>query len=239
VNELLCDVVEAHGGLIRWTRFKKLNATIVTNGSLWGMKSLSQDQEPREAAVWLDQQRCTLGSFGDPDWHCDFTPGRVVIQKSDGTVVADRDDPRASFAGHDKQTPWDPLHLAYFDCYALWTYLNTPFLLTIKGVEISEVDPWNEVGETWRVLRARFPGTIATHSAVQDFFFDDDLRLRRHDYSMDVAGGFDAAHLVYNYIEVDGIRIPTRRRAYLRGADLRPTPYPLMVSIDISNVRFS
>jgi hypothetical protein len=239
VNELLYKTIEAHGGFKRWTEFKKLRATIVTNGALWGMKSLSQDREPREVTVWLDQQRCTLGSFGDPDWHCDFTPDRIVIFKSDGTLVADRDDPRASFSGHDKQTPWDPLHLAYFDGYALWTYLSTPFLLTMEGVEVSEVGSWCESGETWRVLRACFPGTIATHSAVQDFFFGDDLRLRRHDYRMDVAGGFDAAHLVYDYIEVDGIRLPTRRRAYLRGPDLRPAPYPLMVSIDISNVRFS
>jgi hypothetical protein len=29
------------------------------------------------------------------------------------------------------------------------------------------------------VLHARFPGSIATHSALQDFFFGDDLLLRR------------------------------------------------------------
>jgi hypothetical protein len=34
-----------------------------------------------------------------------------------------------------------------------------------------------EGGETWRVLRARFPGSIATHSALQNFFFGDDLLL--------------------------------------------------------------
>jgi hypothetical protein len=239
MNELLGQVIKAHDEGGRWAGFEKLHATIVTNGALWGMKGLSQDQEPREATVWLDQQQCTLSSFGDPDWHSDFTPARVVIFKSDGTVVADRDNPRGSFTGHDKQTPWDPLHLAYFDGYALWTYLSTPFLLAIEGVEVSEVDPWNENGETWRVLRARFPSAIATHSAVQDFYFGSDLRLRRHDYRMDVAGGFDAAHLVYDYIEVEGILIPTRRRAYVRDSNLRPIRSPVMVSIDVSNVWFS
>jgi hypothetical protein len=239
MNELLGKILEAHDEFGRWDGLKKLHATIVSDGALWGMKGLSQDREPREATVWLDQQRCTLSSFGDPDWHCDFTPARVVIFESDGTVVAERDNPRESFAGHDKQTPWDPLHLAYFDGYALWTYLSTPFLLAMECVEVSEVDPWNESGETWQVLRARFPKTIATHSAVQDFYFGSDLRLRRHDYRMDVAGGFDAAHLVYDYIEVEGIFIPTRRRAYLRGPNLRLIPYPVMVSIDISKVWFS
>jgi hypothetical protein len=238
VNELLSSIVEAHGGFDRWKGFNKLQATVVIDGTLWGMKNLAQDQDPREATVWLHQQRCMLKPFGDPDWHSDFTPGRVVIFGRDGSLVADRDDPRASFVGHTKQTPWDPLDLAYFESYALWTYLNTPFLLTMAGVEVLEVDSRAEAGETWRVLRARFPAEIATHCAVQDFFFGADLRLRRHDYRMDVAG-FDAVHLVHDYVEADGILLPTRRRVYLRGPDSRPTPYPLLVAIDIRDLRFS
>jgi hypothetical protein len=103
------------------------------------------------------------------------------------------------------------LHRAYFNGYALWTYLTTPFLLTMDGVQVMEGEPWTEGRETWRVLHARFPGSIATHSALQDFFFGDDLLLRRHDYNVDVAGGFAGAQLVYDYIkaEADGIRLPT------------------------------
>jgi hypothetical protein len=96
MNELLESVMEAHDKFGRWPGFKKLHATIVTDGALWGMKGLLQDQEPREATVWLDQQHCTLSPFGDADWHCDFTPARVVIFKSDGTVVAERGNPRES-----------------------------------------------------------------------------------------------------------------------------------------------
>jgi hypothetical protein len=106
-------------------------------------------------------------------------------------------------------------------------------------VQVTEGEPWKEGPETWRVLHARFPGAIATHSALQDFFFGDDLLLRRHDYNVDIAGAFDAAQLVYDYIEADGIRLPSRRRAYTRGTDSRPRLDPLMVSIDISDVHFS
>jgi len=42
---------------------------------------------------------------------------------------------------------------------------------------------------TWRVLRAYFPGSVETHSLVQDLFFGDDLMLRRHDYQVNIAGG--------------------------------------------------
>ncbi|HTP03203.1 MAG TPA: hypothetical protein VMJ64_17630 [Anaerolineales bacterium] len=62
--------------------------------------------------------------------------------------------------------------------------------------------------------------------------------LHRHDYSVNIAGGFAAAQLASDYVEADGIRLPTKRRAYARGPDRRLIPEMLMVSIDISEVRF-
>jgi hypothetical protein len=109
----------------------------------------------------------------------------------------------------------------------------------MEGVWVEETKPWQEGTETWRVLRAYFPGSIETHSLVQDFFFADDLTLRRHDYSVNIAGGFAAAQLTSEYIAADGIRLPTKRRAYTRGPDRRPILEMLMVSIDISDVSFS
>jgi hypothetical protein len=167
-----------------------------------------------------------------------FTPESVAIEKLDGTIVADRQVPRDWFGGHQMQTPWDALHRAYFNGYAMWTYLKTPFLLAMDGVRIEETEPWREGPETWRVLRAYFPGSIDTHSGIQDFFFDEGLRLRRHDYNVNVAGGFAAAQLTSGYVVANGIHLPTKRRAYTRGSDRQPILEMLMVSIDISEVRY-
>jgi hypothetical protein len=52
------------------------------------------------------------------------------------------------------RTSWDPLHRAYFNGYALWTYLTTPFLLAMGGFTLREIEPWREGAETWRGLRA-------------------------------------------------------------------------------------
>jgi len=41
-------------------------------------------------------------------------------------------------------TPWDPLQRAYFNGYALWTYLTTPFLLAMNGVGVEEIEPWKK-----------------------------------------------------------------------------------------------
>lgn len=117
--------------------------------------------------------------------------------------------------------------------------MTTPFLLTIGGVRVTELEPWGEDGEHWRVLRGNFPSRSLPTAGVQDFFFGNDLLVRRHDYNVDVAGGFDAARLVYDYIEADGIRLPSKRRAYIRRPDRRSVLDLLMVSIDISKVRFT
>jgi hypothetical protein len=174
-----------------------------------------------------------------PDQLALFTSERIAIEKVDGTVVAERYGPTDSFAGHQMQTPWDELHRAYFNGEALWTYLTTPFLLAGDGVHVEETEPWNQDGQTWRVLRAQFPGSIQTHNRVQDFFFDDSLMLRRHDYHVNIAGGFPAAQLTSEHVTVDGISLPTMRRAYTRGPDRRPILDMLMVSIDFSDVKFS
>ena len=44
--------------------------------------------------------------------------------------------------------------------------------------------------------------------------------------------------LVGDYVEADGLKLPTRRRAYLQGPDRRPDPDALMVTIDVSEIHF-
>ena len=136
-------------------------------------------------------------------------------------------------------TPWDPLDRAYFNGYALWTYLTTPFLLAMPGFGVTEIEAWHEDHEIWRGLRAEYPPCIASHSSKQDFYFGPDFLLRRHDYHLDIAGGVAAAQYVYDIAEADEIRLPTRRRAYLRNSELQPIRDRLMVSIDFSDARFS
>ena len=53
---------------------------------------------------------------------------------------------------------------------------------------------------------------------------------------VNIAGGFGGAQLTSNYIQANGIRLPSKRRAYTREPDNRPILDMLMVAIDISNV---
>lgn len=238
MHELLDRIIEAHGGLQRWKNHEKVVANVASGGGFFLFKGAAQDTQTRSLTVWLHEPRISLAQFGAADQVAVYTPDRVAVEKVDGTVVAERRSPREAFVGHQMNTPWDPLHQAYFSGEAFWTYFTVPFLLAADGVRVEETEPWQEGPETWRVLRAYFPGGVDTHNAVQDFYFGEDLSLRRHDYNLNVAGGFRAAQLVSEYVTADGFRMPTKRRAYTRTPDRNAITEMLMVAIDVSEIRF-
>jgi hypothetical protein len=160
MNELLGRILDAHGGMDRWNGYEKVDATIVSGGGFFALKGRLQDSNPRCMTVWLHEERSSVLPYGAPDQRTMFTPERIAIEKLDGTLVAERHAPRDSFAGHQMSTPWDPLHRAYFNGEALWTYLTTPFLLAVDGVLVEETE----------ALRAYFPNSIET-PCLEDFFF--------------------------------------------------------------------
>jgi hypothetical protein len=238
MNDLMRAVLDAHGGLDRWRGLSRVEATIVSGGKLWTIKGQPQDPAPRRMTVTLQDQWASVQPFGAADQKSDFTHDRVAIEKLDGRVVAESHHPRESFAGHKLETPWDPLQRAYFNGYALWLYLTTPFLLTLPGMSVTAIDPIDDGGQSLAGLQVRYPPHIASHSRVEEFYFDDDYLLRRHDYRVKVAGGFPAIHYVDDIVDADGIKMPTKRRAYRCDTDGRVMPDELMVSIDLSDIHF-
>ncbi len=178
-----------------------------------------------------------MGRFGPSDGKVLFTPDRLVLEDEAGRVIDSRDNPRAAFAGHRNETPWDLLHAAYFQGYAVWTYLTQPFLYTYPGFDVEEIEPWHEGGQTWRRLQVTFPEQIPTHSRRQVSYFGPDGLLRRHDYAVYILGGATGAHYVDGYQDHDGIMIPHRRRVYPCGADNQKIQSPVLVSIDVREVK--
>jgi hypothetical protein len=198
MNELLAKILVAHGGLDRWKKLSKVSATIVAGGGLLPMKGLDVDSSPMSGTATTRTETTVIEPFGKPDWRMVFTPDRVAIETHEGVLVNERSEPRTAFAGHAMNTTWDLLHRAYFNGYARWTYLNTPFLMALPGFEIIEISPLREGSEKWRGLRARFPDGLASHSKEQDFYFGDNFLLRRHDYYLEIAGGVPVAQYVHD-----------------------------------------
>ncbi|MBE5477953.1 hypothetical protein E3G68_005307 [Mycobacteroides abscessus] len=239
VKVLLGDVLDAHGGLARWNGFDQLEASIVSGGLLYALKGQSQDRQQRQVRVGLREVRTCLQPFGSPDRRMTFTADRTRIETLDGTVLLQEDDPRPSFDGHELATPWTPLQRAYFSGYALWTYLNSPFLLARPDVVVRAIAPITLDGQSLDGIEATLPPGMPSHSRIQQFYFGPDRLLRRHDYHVDIAGGFPASQLLDDYIDAEGVRVPLTRNAYRRSDDSTPMWDQLMVSMQFSNMHFS
>jgi hypothetical protein len=128
--------------------------------------------------------------------------------------------------------------LAYFNGYALWTYLTIPFLYTYPGFVTAELPPWSENGEVWRPLKATFPSDVASHAREQVSYFGPDGLLRRHEYAVDVLGGTVGANYAADYRTVGEIVVPFTRRVYGVDNELRKIADPLLVSIDFQDICF-
>jgi hypothetical protein len=64
--------------------------------------------------------------------------------------------------------------------------------------------------------------------------------IRRLDYAVEVSGNSPAAHYLYDYQDVAGIRMAARRTVYLLGADNRPLlEGPVVVSIGLKNIQLA
>jgi hypothetical protein len=237
MNKLAEQAIDAHGGLERWNRFTTVSAHLIQGGALWAAKGKGGVLTDVTVTVDLRNEKASHWPFGSPDRRSRFEPQRVAIEDAKGKVLEELIQPRASFKGH--AAPWSDLQLAYFAGYAMWTYLNTPFLLAKQGVESEEVEPWQESDETWRRLKVRFPADIATHSKEQTLYFDRQGLLRRQDYNVEIDNTAGAAHYVYDHKEFSGIVFPTKRRVYRRQSDGRHAPEPLIISIDLDRIVLS
>ncbi len=239
MNSLTDLALDAHGGLERWRRLKGVSARLAQGGMLWGLKRKGVDIGDVRLRIDLRKEWASHYPFTAQDLRTSMEPHRVAIETNQGEVVKELLRPRDSFKGHTLETPWDDLQLAYFAGYAMWTYLNTPFLFAIPGVVTEEIQPWREDAATWRRLKATFPKNIATHSTVQTFYFDQTGLLKRHDYEVEIIGGSPAAHYVSELKGFSGILVPTKHRIFIRQPDGKAMPEPDIVSIDISEVEFN
>ncbi|CAG2128327.1 hypothetical protein [Cupriavidus plantarum] len=238
MTDLIDIALQAAGGLAHFRSFRTVSARLHHTGALWQLKQREGVLTDSRVTVDLHAQRASHAPFAPSTDHSIFTADRVEIRREDGSLVESLDAPRASFDGFEMATPWSNTQLAYFAGYTMWTYLTSPFVLRFPGVEAEEIEPWTVDGLPWRRLRVKFPPGIATHSALQTFYFDADGLLRRHDYEVDIQGRNAAARYLSDYVEVQGLRMPTRFRIYPRTPDNLALPEPLIVGVDLSDFRF-
>ena len=235
MGNLLDLAVKAHGGLERWSKVKSVRVAAAITGAIWFVKSKGDVLKDVIMTIATKKESLTT-DFPGQDKRSIFEPARIVMEKRDGTLIEARNDPEKSFEGHQRSTPWDDVHVAYFCGEALWTYLNIPFLYTQEGFATEEIASIQAGGETWRRLKVTFPDNIKSHTREQISCFGPDGLLRRHDYTVDILGGATGLNYASDYRDVDGIIVPTKRRIYAYEGDYQLVKEPLLVAIDMGEI---
>ncbi len=235
MNQLLNLAVKAHGGLERWNKVKAIKVAASITGGIWYVKSKADYLKNVVLTAETRNERLIV-DFPGQDKRSIFQPNRIVNERLDGTLIEARDNPENSFAGQQRETPWDDIHVAYFVGEALWTYLNTPFLYTHDGFVTDEIPSIQVDGETWRRLKVTFPDNVKSHSREQISCFGPDGLLRRHDYTVDILGGATGLNFASDYRDIDGIIVPAKRRVYAYEGDYQIVKEPLLVAIDMGEI---
>jgi len=235
--DLLREAIEAHGGLERWLSVQEFVIRAKTGGIALPLRFQPGAFRYYEAHISTTEPRTTIFPHPGGEYRGVFESTTVQVLDPNMSVVQERKNARRFFTGFRRKFYWDDLDVMYFGGYALWNYLNLPFILASPGVIVNETDPWKGDKKTLRRLHAVFPEDMPTHCREQTFYFDSDNLLVRHDYTAEVFGQWaKASHYSWKHRNFDGIVIPTRRKVYPRKASNDPFRMITLVSIRIDSV---
>jgi hypothetical protein len=235
---LLQDVIGASGGIGQWRQLQRFTVHMAIDGGLLAGKGKGGLLRNVVAEGDTRRQSVQISGFTAPDKYGLYRPDRVAVEASDGTVLAERSDPRSAFAGHNQTTPWDDLHLAYYCGCWCWNALTAPFLFADSDFHIEEMSPWRADGETWRRLSVEIPSRIASHCPRQTIYIDRHSHQRRIDYEAAVSGGTPIAQYSWAHQAFSGIVVPTLYRAVTVATDGAVNPGPAALEVEIFDARF-
>ncbi|REF94107.1 hypothetical protein DFJ67_0016 [Asanoa ferruginea] len=234
MSSLAEQIQEAHG-LRRWRQATTVEADVTYGGPFWELKGISELATTDHVVADVHRQHIRLTQPSGRVIEFDKDSDVVTVTGPDGSVER-LEQPRASFAGFTFESRWNLLQGAYFQAYATWIYLIEVFAFTYPGVEATEIEPWVEDGESWRVLRVTFPRTIDTHSGTQLYYFNAAGDLVRLDYEPEVNGGAPTAHYQPERATVDGAVITTKHEIFIRGEDRAPDRSFMPISVDVAGI---
>jgi hypothetical protein len=238
VDDLLDDIIEAHGGRTLWNSIKSMESVISARGLLFTVKRRPVLDHLRVTAH-AHEPHFVFQDYPSPGSTGELIGNREVrITGPEGRVVWKRLNPRQAFKGLRRIVYWDALDFVYFGGYALWNYFTIPFLFLRGGFRFEALDTPGDGPPSWTKLVVTFPDDIPTHCRSQTFYVDEHRHIRRLDYTAEVVGHWvRAAHVCELYREFDGLRAPTRRRVLPMPWGNMPLPGPVLVAIDIHDIR--
>lgn len=219
-SDIIEQILDAHGGRGRWERIERVAVALRAGGPMFAMKGQARTLDPVRAVLHRDQTGCVAGS----------SPSAWVHQiRADGDLLWDL----AALHHFATFRRWRVDDVATFTASALWTYVFLPAVL-LDPMTRTRVGARGRHG--LRPVRIHFPHDVATHSAHQTIWIDDDGLIRRHDYTALAFGRWaTASQDLDGYRTFDGLQVATSWRVVPRLLGVR-LPGPRLVWIEIDEV---
>ena len=109
MNDLLDFVLDAHGGLKRWSGVSTLTAKLAAGGPFWGQQGFPDAFLDETLTIDTRRQHAVFTPWTAPGQSLTFDtdPERVVLQTANGQTIDSRTSPRSSYPGLDRYSPWD------------------------------------------------------------------------------------------------------------------------------------
>lgn len=238
MNSLLEYVLEAHGGLDLWNCFSDTITDVEVGGQICERYQLTESMQRFRLFLSLREQRAVIALPGT-EKKLLVHPDMISLLGERGTQLASLIDPHATLMKEDPETPWDVLRSAYFVANLISDDVKAPFLYTHLGFQTEEIEPWQENGEIWRVLKVTFPRYMETQTRIQYAYYGSDGLLRRRRCKVDILGGLDFTSYVKSHERVNGIVIPTRWETSGCEVSGRKLAGPPLVTVRLSSTFFS
>ncbi|MFT4112620.1 hypothetical protein [Silvibacterium sp.] len=213
MSNLLNLVVEAHGGLAQWNQFTDLVTDVFADGELCRQRNWSGIVPRSRLLLSLRTQR-TVVLLPAGQGHILIRPDLISHTDEHGAYLESLAHPRETMLRENSPMDWDLLRTAYFIGSAIRHSVTAPFLYTLPGFISEEVEPWEEDGETWRVLRILFPADFGAPASLHFAYYGPDGRLRRTRNGIEMIGGLNLAEYVTSYEQIDGIWMPTSNEVF-------------------------
>src|ERR1700750_422155 len=135
MEDLLEEVLEAHGGRDRWRTLTTIRARITYAGRPWSATGLDGAERVEARVQHQHLRQVQVGTGREVIF--DNVADRITVTAGDGTVLDELEHPRSTFT----DGPESLAQAAYFRAYATWLYLVGPYVFTWPGVEVREVAP--------------------------------------------------------------------------------------------------
>ena len=217
-NQLLENVIRAHGGIERWQQVESIQLSLNIFGPILITKFKSPWLSNIAACIYTDKPYVSFHNFPEDGMTSIFDAYNVYIFDDNDQITSEKD---FSLKANQRSKPrlqWDHLDLVYFLGLAVWNYSCSPFMLQNNKIECHQGKVMIDAdGSRLDALNVTFPSSMPSQSKQQVFYFSDEGLLRRNDYIGKAFSPVSIGSNYYNQYEtVEGFAFPTRRTLFPR-----------------------